>query len=107
MRFLSGDEFLGPRLRDDPAGPAAIADIGDRLIHNDRFDVDVRNIHIGDIVDGPVVKEISIIPVPALIARAGITKPISYAAIKTDVRSPIPVVEYINAIAPAPVSWRP
>jgi hypothetical protein len=107
VRFPRDCEFLWPRLRDNSSRSAIVADVVRRLIHSDIFDVNICNAHICDIVDGAIVKEISIIPVSTLVADAGIAKSISHAAIEPYVRSPIPFMEHINTIVPAPVSWRP
>jgi hypothetical protein len=107
MCFPRDCEFLWPRLRDNSSRSAIVADVVDRLIHSDIFDVNICNAHIRDIVDGAIVKELSIIPVSTLVADAGVTKSINHAAIEPYVRSPIPFMEHINTIVPAPVSWRP
>jgi hypothetical protein len=106
--LLSGDlEFLGPRPRHGSPGAAVIADIVDRVVHNDRLGVDVRDIHVNDIVDGAIIKEVAVIPVSAFIASAGVAKSIDYAAVEPDTRSPIPCVKPVNAVVPAPVSGCP
>jgi hypothetical protein len=84
VRFPRNCEFLWPRLRDNSSRSAIVADVVDRLIHSDIFDVNICNAHIRDIVDGAIVKEISVIPVSALVADAGVTKSISHAAVKTE-----------------------
>src|SRR5215831_7364357 len=91
MRLLFGDEFLGPRLCYNRAWPTIVADIVYRLVHRDRLLVDVRNSHVGDIVDSAVIKEITVVPVSALIAHAGVARSINHAAVEAYVRSPIPI----------------
>jgi hypothetical protein len=107
MGFSCGREILRPRPRHNSARPAIIADVVDRLIYNNILDIDISNIYVRNVVDGAIIKEISVIPVPALVTNAGITKSISYTPIESDVWRPVAFVINVCAVTPSPISWRP
>ena len=69
----------------------------------------VIHVNVGDvhIVDGPVIVETISVPVPALIADAGVTVSIVNAAVVADVPAPISVVVAIPAADEPPISRRP
>ncbi len=100
---LTCDRFL---LRSRTGGNSAVAAvIADSIlgaIHNGCV---VNVVDLGDIyvVNGAVVKEVSVVPAAALVAFTKISKPVVDAAVKTYLRSPITIVEDEPVAAPAPI----
>lgn len=72
MGFAFGCKLLRPWLGDNSANPAIIADVAKRWIHHNVLDVNIRHIHVRDVVDGAIIKEISIIPTWVLAPRPGL-----------------------------------
>src|SRR5215472_3064276 len=88
-----------------PTFAAVIAHISNRGVDDDGLVVDVR--HIDHVIDGAVVEERAVPPIPAFIAEAAVTKPIVDAAVESDERPPIPLVKDEEAAVPAPPSRCP
>jgi hypothetical protein len=100
-------EFRWRRLRDNSTRTAVVADIVGCLIDDNIPNVNIGDVHVRYVVNGGIIEKIPIIPISAHIASAGIAKSIVDATIEPNLRSPIPFLEHISAIDPAPVSWRP
>lgn len=65
---------------------------------------DDRRIHIRD---RPVVEEVVVVPVSAIVTPAHIAMPVIDAAVIADVRSPIAMVPAEAAIHPSPITGSP
>jgi hypothetical protein len=74
--FPRGRAFLWRRLRDNSTHTTIVTDIGGCLIDNNILDVNIRDAYIRYVVDGAIIEKISVAPVSALIANAGVTKSI-------------------------------
>jgi hypothetical protein len=106
MLLVGGGNLLGRRPRCRAAGTAVVAHVGGIVDHNGLV-IDVVDLHVRDVVDGPVVEEIAVAPIAALVAGAGIAEAIRYAAVKADFRTPIAFVKGIGVVVPAPISRCP
>jgi hypothetical protein len=72
-----------------------------------RLRVDVVNVCDINIVHRPVVVEGSIIPIATLVAVSTVAEAVVDAAVETDLRPPVAIVEHVCAVVPAPVAGRP
>src|SRR5271155_18870 len=72
-----------------------------------RLSVGIMDIGPVDIIDRRVVHECAVVPAPALVANAAITKAIVDSAVKSNVLSPIARVPHITPIAPSPIARGP
>jgi hypothetical protein len=106
--FAGSLSFLGGLLRAHAAIATVIADAGRIVIVvDDRGVVGVVNDGHIHVVYGAIVGETPAFPASAEIANSDITESIIYAAIKSDVRSPITGVPEIAPVTPAPVAGGP
>src|SRR5690242_7719722 len=69
--------------------------------------VRVPDARIADVVDLTVIEEPSVLPIAALVARAGVAVAVVDAAVEADMRPPIAGVPEIGAVAPTPPRRRP
>src|SRR5690348_4274313 len=77
------------------------------VVHDDRLVVDVRDVDVADVVNGPVVIEVTVAPVTAFVALARVPEAVVDAAIEADRRAPVAAMPYVAAVAPAPPARRP
>ncbi len=92
------------------ASTTVIAHSGDVavvIVINDGLVVYVMNDSCVDVRNGAVVGEPVPVPTSAIVTVAGIAEPVVYAAIKADVRSPVPGIKAVGAVTPAPISRGP
>jgi hypothetical protein len=104
--LIGGGNLLRRRPHRGTAGTAIVAHVG-RVVDDDGLVVDVGDRHVRDVVDGAVVEESAAAPVAALVADAAIAVAIRDAAVEADFRTPIAFMKGIDAVVPAPISWRP
>ena len=79
---LSGDRLLLWRRPRRGAPVAAIeTDIVASVIHHHRLIIDVGNVHVFNVVDRAVVKEVAVIPAAAPIAFTGVTETVVNSAV--------------------------
>ena len=71
------------------------------------MDIDIFNYGGIYVRDRPVVVEVVVVPIAAVVAVTHITVAIVDAAVIADVRTPIAMIPAIVGIGPAPVAWRP
>jgi len=108
MRLLRRGFFFRRRRRNRSVLASIEAGvIGGHVVGDDLFIIDVCDVRAADVVDGAIVEERTVIPAAALITGAAITKAVRNSAVKTDVRTPIALVEYIEAVYKPPISGRP
>lgn len=106
MRFVGVGLLLRRRTRGYSALPTVVCHVP-IIVYDDRLVVDighVRDVHIGN---RPVIEEFAVAPFPALEPEATVSEPVINAAIKSNVRAPIPNIPNIEAIVPTPVSGCP
>ena len=89
------------------ATPAAV--VADAVVHvvDHRGVVDVGDVGGVDVVDRAVVHEAVLVPVAAVIARAGVSIAIGNAAVEAYVRAPVAGVKAIGSAREAPPAGRP
>jgi hypothetical protein len=104
--LLTGGNLLRRRPHPGTAGTAIVAHVG-RVVDDDGLVVDVGDRRVRDVVDAAVVEESAAAPIAALVADAGIAIAIGDAAVEADFRTPIAFMKGIDAVVPAPISWRP
>ncbi len=80
--------------------------INSHIVHN-RAVVDVCDVGVPHVVDGPVVAKLAAAPVAALIADATVAIAVIDTAVKADVRAPVAGMPHEGSAAPAPVARRP
>jgi hypothetical protein len=103
--FVRPGKFLGRRLGFSSAGP-----IEADMVHRRRVDRlvigvgDDGRIHSGN---SGIVKEHPVIPIAALVTRAGVSEAVVDAAVITDMRSPISGVPNVPRTLKAPVARSP
>ena len=92
-----------------PAGDASRPVVADAVNCGVVDDRAVVHIHIVDVhvVDGAVVVEPIVVPIPALIAHAGVAESIINAAVVANMLAPKAVVVAIHAGDKSPISRRP
>src|SRR6202165_6030801 len=99
--------FLRPGTRADPTISAVVADPVHRgAVHYCRV-VNVVNYSDVHVVHRTVVEKAPIVPTSTFIAFAVVTVPVTNPAIKTDMRTPVAIVEDVSVAAPAPIGWSP
>jgi hypothetical protein len=76
-------------------------------IVDDRFVVDVGDMHRADIDDGAIVEEVASLPVAAFVASAAVAVAVIDAAIKSDRRTPIAGVPKIRTFREGPIARSP
>jgi hypothetical protein len=106
MLLTGGGNLLRRRPHRSTAGTAIVANVG-RVVDDDGLVVDVGDRRVGDVVDGAVVEESAAAPIAAFVADASIAVSIGNAAVEADFRTPIAFMKGIDAVVPAPISWRP
>jgi hypothetical protein len=104
--LTGGGNLLRRRPHRGTAGTAIIAHVG-RVVDDDGLVVDVGDRRVRDVVDGAVVEESAAAPIATLVADAGIAVAIRDAPVEADFRPPIAFMKGIDAVVPAPISWRP
>jgi hypothetical protein len=104
--LTGGGNLLWRRPHRGAAGTAIVAHVG-RVVDDDGLVVDVGDRRVRDVVDAAVVEESAAAPIAALVADAGIAVAIRDAAVEADFRTPIAIMKGIDAVVPAPISWRP
>jgi len=113
---LSGDRGQVPLTEDgiilwtgaclDAAWASVVADsIHDPDVNS--FVVDIANIDDVYARDRAIVEEPVALPSSAGIANAEITEAVNDSAVKTDLRSPITLMEKIDAVVPSPIGRSP
>lgn len=106
VRLATGDHLRRKGARRQATLSAVVTDM--RVI-------DIANVIRIGVMDGVaiymghvgVVHEVAVIPVAALVACAVVAVAVIHSAVKTDVRSPIAVMEQIAAVVETPVAGRP
>ena len=106
MRRVHRAQFFGARLGPDAAFTTGIADTR-ATVHCDRGIVDIGDVDIGDVDHGAIIADVAMVPVTAFPAVAVIAMAIVDPAVPAHFAAPIPFVEAIGAIIPAPPSRSP
>src|ERR1700728_2448568 len=99
--------FSGRRTCSKSATAAVVAHAIHIAIVHHRSVVHVVNARAVNVVHRAVVKEMTAVPVAALIAEAAITEAVVNAAVTADVWSPETGVPEISSAAPAPITGSP
>src|SRR5215469_14804387 len=100
-RFL-----LAVRAGVDSAAAAVVADAVHGHVVDDGLVVHA-NVGDVDVVHGAVVVEVAVSPIAAFITVAEVAVAVVHATVEADVRSPVPGVPDVHAVAPSPISGRP
>src|SRR5205807_45607 len=96
-RWTRGDSPIAPVIAD--AGYGGIVD--DRLVVHIVDDSDIYVVHCA------VIKKASILPISTFIAHAEIAESVNDSAVKTNFRTPKPLVENEDITAPTPPTGGP
>ncbi len=106
---LACERLLLPRrTRADSTIPAVVADpIYRDVVVDHRGVVNVMNIRDVHIVHRPVIEKPAAIPASAIVAVAEISIPVIDAAVETNLRSPISLIEKISIAAISPIPGSP
>jgi hypothetical protein len=107
MLFAHGVEFALRGPHREPAVAAVVADAVVHIVVDHRGVVDVGDVGGVDVVDRAVVHEAVMIPVTAVVARAGVSVAVGNAAVEAHVRAPVAGVPAIKAAGKAPPARRP
>jgi hypothetical protein len=109
MTVVVGRLFLDCRPNIDSPWAAVVAYVIDRgVIDDHRLVVHVPDVgDVSHVIHRSVVEEALIIPITALITRTNIAEAVVNATVKSNMRAPISLVKYIDAISPSPIPGRP
>src|ERR1700761_909652 len=77
------------------------------VVDDDRLVVDIRHVGYVHVGHRAVVEEVITAPLAAAKSDAAVAEAVVNAAVETDVRSPVPSVEKIDAALEAPVAGGP
>jgi hypothetical protein len=87
---------------------AVIAYVVDRDVVDDGLVINVADArHVGDVRHRAVIEEGSMIPISAFIADTTVAESIVDAAVKPDMRTPVPGIPEERPAAPTPITRRP
>jgi hypothetical protein len=100
-----GFDFGWPRLDSYATSASVVGDAG-VVVDGDWALVDIADAG-ADTVNSAIVVEIVAVPITAVVADAGIAKPVVDAAVVADVGAPEAAVEAVSSVIPAPVAWGP
>jgi hypothetical protein len=85
--------FLRSRPCPDAAPTAVIANAVNVIVIDDCLVVDVGHMHVRDVIHRPVIKEVVVIPIPALVTGTAVSEAVIHAAVEADVLPPIALVK--------------